>query len=61
MSSNSIAFVDDSYGNLVTSNSPNLICFGDIYPWNSENEVSEKYKRCWNWYELEKYLMGLQV
>ena len=61
MKSNSIAFVDDSYGNLVTSNCPNLVCFGDIYPWNYENEVGEGYKRCYNWYELEKYLMGLQV
>ena len=50
-------FIDDSANNLETSNAEILVCYGDIFEWNK----NYKGKRCWNWYEVEKYLMNLQV
>lgn len=46
-------FIDDSSKNLVTSNAKYKVLFGDVYPWNE----NWKGKRCFNWTELEKYLL----
>lgn len=46
-------FVDDSAKNLETSNAKYKILFGDEYPWNK----NWKGKRCYNWAELENYLL----
>ena len=45
--------IDDNSNNLETSNADITICYGDIYSWNEDWEG----KRCWNWYEVEKYLI----
>lgn len=46
-------FIDDSSKNLATSNAKYKVLFGDVYPWNEGWEG----KRCFNWTELEKYLL----
>lgn len=55
--SNGLAYVEDSSKNLDTSNCPNKILFGDEYEWNIDG--NGRYRRCYNWYELEKCLMKL--
>lgn len=44
--------IDDEKRYLDSSNVDEKICFGDVYEWN------EKWtgKRCYNWFEVEKYL-----
>lgn len=46
-------FIDDSLGNLITSNAKLKICFGDKYPWNEHNV---DYVRAWNWQEVKEML-----
>ena len=48
-------FIDDNTKYLNT-NAKYQICFGDIYDWNKD----WKGKRCFNWYEVEKYLEELE-
>ena len=48
-------FIDDNTKYLNT-NAKYQICFGDIYNWNENWEG----KRCFNWYEIEKYLEELE-
>ena len=48
-------FIDDNEKYLNT-NAKHQICFGDIYDWNKDWEG----KRCFNWYEVEKYLEELE-
>lgn len=45
--------IDDEQRYLDNSNANMKICFGDLYEWNEE----WKDKRCFNWTELENYLM----
>lgn len=45
--------IDDEQRYLVRSNANIKICFGDEYKWNENWEG----KRCFNWIELENYLM----
>ena len=47
--------IDDVADNLYTSNADVKILFGDVYPWNS----SWSELRCFNWYEVEKFLMKI--
>ena len=56
--SEGVAFIDDNTNNLDTSNCPNKFIFGDEYEWNISG--NGKYKRLWNWYEVEKYLLELE-
>ena len=48
-------YIDDNMKNLNTNAKEN-ICFGSIYEWNKDWEG----KRCFNWYEVEKYLEKLE-
>ena len=41
-------FIDDSSGNLLSSNAKQKILFGDVYDWNKD----WKETRCHNWYEV---------
>ena len=45
--------IDDEQRYLDNSNANIKICFGDVYEWN-ENWMG---KRCFNWTDLENYLM----
>ena len=45
--------IDDEQRYLDNSNANIKICFGDEYDWNED----WKGKRCFNWTELENYLM----
>lgn len=45
--------IDDEQRYLNNSNANVKICFGDKYEWNE----SWKGKRCFNWIEIENYLM----
>lgn len=45
--------IDDEQRYLDNSNADVKICFGDEYEWNKD----WKGKRCFNWTELENYLM----
>ena len=45
--------IDDEQRYLESSNAKEKICFGEKYEWNEE----WKGKRCFNWTELERYLM----
>ena len=45
-------FIDDSIGNLLTSNAKEKICFGDEYIWNKDC----KFIRLYNWNEVKQYL-----
>ena len=53
--SDGLLYIDDKSSNLNT-NAQYQICFGDIYDWNED----WKGKRCFNWYEVEKYLEELE-
>lgn len=46
--------IDDEKRYLDSSNAAVKICFGDTYEWNKQWAG----KRCYNWYEVEKYLLG---
>lgn len=46
-------FIDDVTTNLDSSNAKYKYVFGDIFPWNKDS----KYKRLWNWTEIEKELL----
>ena len=48
-------FIDDN-AKYLNTNAKYQICFGDIYDWNKDWEG----KRCFNWYEVEKYLEELE-
>ena len=48
-------FIDDN-AKYFNTNAKYQICFGDIYDWNEDWEG----KRCFNWYEVEKYLEELE-
>ena len=48
-------FIDDN-AKYFNTNAKYQICFGDIYDWNKDWEG----KRCFNWYEVEKYLEELE-
>ena len=48
-------FIDDN-AKYLNTNAKHQICFGDIYDWNKDWEG----KRCFNWYEVEKYLEELE-
>ena len=50
-----ILYIDDKSSNLNT-NAKYQVCFGDIYDWNEDWEG----KRCFNWYEVEKYIEELE-
>ncbi|MDE7476624.1 MAG: hypothetical protein K2M91_01515 [Lachnospiraceae bacterium] len=45
--------IDDEKRYLDSSNANTKICFGDVYEWNEQWSG----KRCYNWFELKKYLM----
>lgn len=45
--------IDDEKRYLDSSNAKQKICFGEEYEWNKQWTG----KRCYNWYEVEKYLM----
>ena len=45
--------IDDEQRYLENSNAKEKICFGEKYEWNED----WKGKRCFNWTELERYLM----
>ena len=45
--------IDDEQRYLKSSNAKEKICFGENYEWNED----WKGKRCFNWIELERYLM----
>lgn len=49
-------FIDDCNHNLVTSNAPIKICFGETYSWNEEWNG----KRCKNWIEVYQYIKELK-
>jgi 5'(3')-deoxyribonucleotidase len=49
-------FIDDSLKNLATSNAQYKICFGEHYNWNYNWDG----KRCFNWYEVEKYINEIE-
>lgn len=56
-------FVDDSYKNLLTSTASHKIVFGEVFPWNEENEKASgeyKYVRCKNWIELYREISRIQ-
>lgn len=56
-------FVDDSYKNLLTSTASYKIVFGEVFPWNEENEKASgeyKYVRCKNWIELYQEILRIQ-
>lgn len=56
-------FVDDSYKNLLTSTASHKIVFGEVFPWNEENESATgeyKYVRCKNWIELYQEISRIQ-
>lgn len=56
-------FVDDSYKNLLTSTASHKIVFGEVFPWNEENEKASgeyKYVRCKNWIELYQEISRIQ-
>ena len=56
-------FVDDSYKNLLTSTASHKIVFGEVFPWNEENEKATgeyKYVRCKNWIELYQEISRIQ-
>ena len=53
--SDGLLYIDDKSSNLNT-NAKYQICFGDIYDWNRDWEG----KRCFNWYEVEKYIEELE-
>ena len=53
--SDGFLYIDDKSSNLNT-NAKYQVCFGDIYDWNEDWEG----KRCFNWYEVEKYLEELE-
>ena len=53
--SDGLLYIDDKSCNLNT-NAEYQVCFGDIYDWNEDWEG----KRCFNWYEVEKYLEELE-
>ena len=56
-------FVDDSYKNLLTSTASHKIVFGEVFPWNEENEKASgeyKYMRCKNWIELYREISRIQ-
>ncbi len=42
--SDGIAFIDDSIENLLTSNCPRKICFGEVFPWNEMWQGERLYK-----------------
>lgn len=46
-------FIDDRADNLENSNATVNIVYGDIYEWNCRWEGM----RCWNWCDVESYLM----
>ena len=48
-------FIDDN-AKYLNTNAKYQVCFGDIYDWNENWEG----KRCFNWYEVEKYLKELE-
>ncbi len=45
--------IDDEQRYLDNSNANMKVCFGDKYEWNEDWNG----KRCFNWIELENYLM----
>lgn len=49
-------FIDDSESNLLTSNAPIKICFGDVYSWN---ENWNGY-RCYNWNDVLLFIKKLE-
>lgn len=53
--SDGLLYIDDKSCNLNT-NAKHQLCFGDIYDWNEDWEG----KRCFNWYEVEKYIEELE-
>ena len=53
--SDGLLYIDDKSSNLNT-NAKHQVCFGDIYDWNE----NWKGNRCFNWYEVEKYLEELE-
>lgn len=56
-------FVDDNYKNLLTSTASYKIVFGEVFPWNEENEKASgeyKYVRCKNWIELYQEISRIQ-
>ena len=48
-------FIDDN-AKYLNTNAKYQVCFGDIYDWNRDWEG----KRCFNWYEVEKYLEEIE-
>lgn len=48
--------IDDEKRYLDNSNASVRICFGDKYEWNKEWQGI----RCYNWYEVKKYLESLE-
>ena len=48
-------FVEDVLKNLDVSNAKHKIVFGDEYEWN----ITDKYHRCFNWYEVYDYVNKL--
>ena len=48
-------FIDDN-AKYLNTNAKYQICFGEIYDWNRDWTG----KRCFNWYEVEKYLEELE-
>ena len=49
-------YIDDNEKNLNTNAKLN-ICFGDLYEWNENwNGI-----RCYNWFELERFLQSQEV
>lgn len=47
-------FIDDSSQNLITSNADIKICFGDVYEWNEDWEMT----RCFNWTDVKRMLIS---
>lgn len=45
--------IDDVDSNLQSTNADYKIIYGDIYDWNKES----KYRRCFNWTDIENYLL----
>ena len=46
-------YIDDVNANLQSTNADYKIIYGDIYDWNKESE----YERCFNWTDIENYLL----